>query len=762
MTISSQTRKAGPFVGNDSTTAFPFAFKVFSAADMYVVKTDTDLEVETVLVLNTDYTVSLNADQNANPGGTITLPSALASGFTLTVTSNISPLQQTDLTNQGGFYPSVITNALDKLTILVQQALDSITRSLKLPVSTPSGVSTTLPLPSSNKLIGWNQDADGLQNVDPTTLATIVAFGTANADVFDGDGVTTQFNLSANPAALNNLDVSIGGVTQTPGVDYTWTSGTVITFTSAPPVGTDNVLVRYMQALPQGYTDSAASDFVQSGTGAVTRNVQDRLRDSVNVFDFFTSEQITDCRDGTGSLDVTTAVQFAENYASSVGNALCFPAGAYLITDVISRATGSQWIGEHRNKGLPGFINGTKIKFQPTSAKSLWVPSGAPSSYRVGYATIGFHIEGNSASAAGNSIYAFDVHGINKSVFEDLTITGFRYGFRCYATINNSFNRVAINNTYIASILYDGGVSTTDVWNEHYAANSPIWVQTNGSNIGHRFNNPTVESITTYGMNIVRESNGFEVVSPYFEDVPSANVATNALFRVGYDGTTLVGATQLVVTGGLLGGRNAGGVGSAFDIDYTDGVIVGGFHVTRYTNVIKTTSNTQTYQVISNGFTCGSVSTIVTDDTKVVGEFPLTAFNGGSRNRQTSRTIGDQYSAASAPCTGAITTSSGWGLTATGGVVTLKLPNVTGTATAAPSFTFGTAIPVKYRPSASLAWPCFIKDNNANVATPGMLMVDYLTGNITLYKDGTGVANFTNAATAGLAQGAGISVSWTI
>lgn len=309
MTISSQTRKAGPFVGNDSTTAFPFAFKVFSAADMYVVKTDTDLEVEMALVLNTDYTVSLNADQNASPGGTITLPTALATGFTLTVTSNISPLQQTDLTNQGGFYPSVITNALDKLTILIQQALDSIGRSLKLPVSTPSGVSTTLPLPSSNKLIGWNQDADGLQNVDPTTLATIVAFGTANADVFDGDGVTTQFALSANPGALGNLDVSIGGVTQTPGVDYTWTSGTVITFTSAPPVGTDNVLVRYMQGLPQGYTDSAASTFIQSGSGAVSRTAQDKGRESVSPEDFGAA--------GNGTTEDSAAVALALTRAGS-------------------------------------------------------------------------------------------------------------------------------------------------------------------------------------------------------------------------------------------------------------------------------------------------------------------------------------------------------------------------------------------------------------------------------------------------------------
>lgn len=503
--------------------------------------------------------------------------------------------------------------------------------------------------------------------------------------------------------------------------------------------------------------------WIRAAIGAIAYTLGEWLGwQKPNVLEFMSLTQRVDYLSGAGLLDVTAAVQLASDAAVAAGRALEWPGGAALITDTISRATGSQWIGEHKNKGLPGFINGTKIKFQPTSAKSLWVPSGTPSLYRVGYLTSGFHVEGNSASAAGNSIYAFDVHGINKSVFEDLTITGFRYGFRCYATINNSFNRVAINNTYIASILYDGGVSTTDVWNEHYAANSPIWVQTNGANIGHRFVSPTVESITTYGMNIVRESSGFEVVSPYFEDIPSANVATNALFRVGYDGTTLVGATQLVVSGGILGGRNAGGVGSAFDIDYTDGVVVGGFHATRYTNVIKTTANTQTYQVISSGFTCGSVSTIVTDDTKVVGEFPLTAFNGGSRNRQTSRTIGDQYSAASAPCTGAITTSSGWGLTATGGVVTLKLPNVTGTATAAPSFTFGTAIPVKYRPSASLAWPCCIRDNNANVATPGVVFVDYLTGNISVYKDGTGTANFTNAANAGLGLGAGVAVSWTI
>ncbi len=273
MTISSQVRKAGPFTGNGSASAFPFAFKVFSTADVYVVKLDESTEVETVLALTTDYTVSLNADQNANPGGTVTLVAgALESGYKLTVTSSITPLQATDLTNQGGFYPAVITNALDKLTILIQQVLERLGRSLTLPLSASSSVSTELPLPSANKLIQWNGAADGLQNADPTSLATIVAFGTANADTFSGDGATTVFALSANPGALNNLDVSISGVTQTPENDYTWVSGTNITFTSAPPAGTDNILVRYMQALPQGYADdiNVNSDDGSSGSKWLT------------------------------------------------------------------------------------------------------------------------------------------------------------------------------------------------------------------------------------------------------------------------------------------------------------------------------------------------------------------------------------------------------------------------------------------------------------------------------------------------------------
>jgi len=147
LTISSTTRIAGPFVGTGSASVFPFTFKVFAASDLDVIRLNSSTGVETTLVLTTDYTVTLNGNQNTNPGGSVTLVAgALASGFTLTITSDIANLQPTDLTNQGGFYPEVITDSLDRATIQIQQMFEDVGRSLKGPISDGS---LNMELPTS-------------------------------------------------------------------------------------------------------------------------------------------------------------------------------------------------------------------------------------------------------------------------------------------------------------------------------------------------------------------------------------------------------------------------------------------------------------------------------------------------------------------------------------------------------------------------------------------------------------------------------------
>lgn len=136
MTIATQSRTAGPFECNGSTTVYPFTFKVFTASDVSVIFRNTASGNEAKLVLNVDYTVALNSNQNANPGGSITINGpAYESGNTLTLTSELQYLQPTDLTNNGGFYPKVISDALDRLTIFAQQIRGLATRSLKFPIS---------------------------------------------------------------------------------------------------------------------------------------------------------------------------------------------------------------------------------------------------------------------------------------------------------------------------------------------------------------------------------------------------------------------------------------------------------------------------------------------------------------------------------------------------------------------------------------------------------------------------------------------------
>ena len=165
MTISSTTRLAGPYTGTGTTGPFTFAFKVFQASDLYLVKIEIATGIETVLVLTTNYTVTLNGNQDGNPGGSITLVAALTSAYKLMITSDMANLQPTDITNQSGFYPEVITDALDRATIQIQQMSDELTRSIKIPIS--DGLSLDMDLPPvasrTNKYLVF--DASGLPSV---------------------------------------------------------------------------------------------------------------------------------------------------------------------------------------------------------------------------------------------------------------------------------------------------------------------------------------------------------------------------------------------------------------------------------------------------------------------------------------------------------------------------------------------------------------------------------------------------------------------
>lgn len=141
MSILSTNRKAGPYACDDATVAFPFAFKVFSIADVRAVLADAD-GVESDLLLGTNYSVALNSDQDASPGGTVTTTVAYAAGYTVTLTSQVQSVQPVVLTNAGGFYPRVINDAFDRVTILVQQLAEQVGRTFKVGISSAASPDT--------------------------------------------------------------------------------------------------------------------------------------------------------------------------------------------------------------------------------------------------------------------------------------------------------------------------------------------------------------------------------------------------------------------------------------------------------------------------------------------------------------------------------------------------------------------------------------------------------------------------------------------
>ena len=73
---------------------------------------------------------------------------------------------------------------------------------------------------------------------------------------FSGDGSTTAFTLDVAPGNVLDIEVFVGNVRQDPNSAYTL-SGTTLTFTGAPPSGTNNVYVVH-QAKSVGTIDVPA------------------------------------------------------------------------------------------------------------------------------------------------------------------------------------------------------------------------------------------------------------------------------------------------------------------------------------------------------------------------------------------------------------------------------------------------------------------------------------------------------------------------
>ncbi|AYC20056.1 hypothetical protein DZA65_03181 [Dickeya dianthicola] len=128
MTVSTEVN-SNTYTGNGTTTVFPYTFRIFHDSDLNVTVVDGNENIST-LTLNTDYTVSY---AGAYAGGNVTLAAALASGHQISIARELPITQDTDLRNQGKFFAEVHEDALDKLTMLIQQVWAGHSMALRKP-----------------------------------------------------------------------------------------------------------------------------------------------------------------------------------------------------------------------------------------------------------------------------------------------------------------------------------------------------------------------------------------------------------------------------------------------------------------------------------------------------------------------------------------------------------------------------------------------------------------------------------------------------
>jgi hypothetical protein len=224
MTVSSTSCRV-VYLGNGSTTSFPFAFKVLAASDLTVLYTDANGNITTLT--SGQYTV-VGAFPTPNTGGSVTYNpngTPIAAGTTLTIYRNEDATQPSSISNQGASWPSVIEQALDRVTLLVQQFIDKVNRSLRVG---PNDGTTLNELPAAaqraNSVLGF--DASGqpvaVQGITSAPVSTWLATnflpmasrtaalgalggaGTADNNGFTGTNSFSQSPTVPTPAMADN------------------------------------------------------------------------------------------------------------------------------------------------------------------------------------------------------------------------------------------------------------------------------------------------------------------------------------------------------------------------------------------------------------------------------------------------------------------------------------------------------------------------------------------------------------------------------
>jgi len=309
-------RKAGPYSCNGSVVDFDFAFKVFTSADIRVVKT-TSLGVESDLTLTSDYTVVLNSDQDNDPGGTITTVATYATGNKITIVGDTDYGQPTEVTNRGGFYPDVVMKMVDRVAIQVQQLKEEVDRAVKVDVSSTTDPADLLDDITDSVAAAAASEAAAAASESAASLSEIAAAASA---------VAADASADAAAASAASIDIS---TPNNHAIVLTTSGATNLTLPTSGTVATTSNKLSAFAATTSAELAGVVSD--ETGSGALVFGTAPTIS-APNITGHPTIEGVTPTgATGTGKMVFDgSPTLVTPNIGAATGTSLALTAGLTL------------------------------------------------------------------------------------------------------------------------------------------------------------------------------------------------------------------------------------------------------------------------------------------------------------------------------------------------------------------------------------------------------------------------------------------------
>ncbi|MEY8174209.1 hypothetical protein [Burkholderia multivorans] len=237
MTVTSNEQDIS-YETDGTTVDFPIPFYFINKKDIVVDKIDANGNLVT-LSQGTDFTVSGEGNQS---GGTASMSTAFARGFTLHIYREVPVTQETKYQQNDPFPAKATETALDKLTMIAQQNHSGLLNAIRYPLSEFSRNGVLPPKGARAQMVlGW--DANGNQEMVPRPSSIGAGDMVLDAFVAGVDftpGTTTTLQLSRAPMSRGNCWVNFDSNQQ---FDFTL-NGDSISFPSPIPEGVTTVWVR--------------------------------------------------------------------------------------------------------------------------------------------------------------------------------------------------------------------------------------------------------------------------------------------------------------------------------------------------------------------------------------------------------------------------------------------------------------------------------------------------------------------------------------